>query len=207
METTLLKSFLPEIFFSLSILIQLLFNTKIANFLTFNFPILDKEINCQTTFILGCLFFLFFNLNTEGFFSNNLFLNNDCTKFLKLITISIAFFCLIAISESFSIQSINFFEFYSLFLFSLLSLFFLISSCDFLSIYLAIEMQTLCFYVLCTVKRNSTFSTESGMKYFISGSFFSGFFLFGISLLYGCLCTVNIYHVNLLLSYIINCIY
>jgi proton-translocating NADH-quinone oxidoreductase chain N len=204
METTLLKSFLPEVFFSLSILIQLLFNTKIVNFSKFNFPIIDKEINCQTSFILVCVIFLFFNLNIEGFFSNNLFLNNDGTKFLKIITVVITFFCLSAIYKSFSIQNLNFFEFYSLFLFSLLSLLFLISSCDFLSIYLSIEMQTLCFYVLATIKRNSTFSTEAGLKYFISGSFFSGVFLFGISILYGSLGTLNIYHLNLLLSYMIN---
>merc|ERR1712196_247329 len=123
--------------------VQLIFNTKIVNFLKFNFPVIDKEIHNQTVFILGCILFLFFNLNIEGFFSNNLFLNNDCTKLLKIVTVFFTLFCLIAISESFSIQNLNFFEFYSLFLLSILSLFFLISSCDFLSIYLAIEMQTL----------------------------------------------------------------
>ena len=44
------------------------------------------------------------------------------------------------------------------------------------------------------------FSTESGLKYFVTGSFISGLFLFGCSLLYGILGTLNFQHLSLLLS-------
>ena len=62
---------------------------------------------------------------------------------------------------------------------------FLISSADFISMYLAIEMQSLCFYVMAALKRNSEFSTEAGLKYFLLGAFSSGLLLFGCSLIYG----------------------
>jgi|TARA_B110000977_G_scaffold176008_1_gene231229 NADH-quinone oxidoreductase subunit N len=65
-------------------------------------------------------------------------------------------------------------------------------------------MQTLCFYILSTFQRNSAFSSEAGLKYFISGSFISGFFLFGASILYGCLGTLNLHDIHLLLSFPIN---
>jgi len=61
----------------------------------------------------------------------------------------------------------------------------MISSYDFISMYLTIEMQSLCFYVLASSKRNSEFSTEAGLKYFILGAFSSGILLFGASLIYG----------------------
>jgi len=61
----------------------------------------------------------------------------------------------------------------------------MISSYDFISMYLTIEMQSLCFYVLACSKRNSEFSTEAGLKYFILGAFSSGILLFGASLIYG----------------------
>ena len=51
--------------------------------------------------------------------------------------------------------------------------------------YLAIELQSLCFYVLAAFKRNSEFSTEAGLKYFVLGAFSSGVLLFGCSLIYG----------------------
>jgi len=51
--------------------------------------------------------------------------------------------------------------------------------------YLAIELQSFCSYILSSFKRNSEFSAESGLKYFILGAFSSGFLLFGCSLVYG----------------------
>jgi NADH-quinone oxidoreductase subunit N len=49
---------------------------------------------------------------------------------------------------------------------------------------MAIELQSLAFYVLATFRRNSEFSNEAGLKYFVLGSFSSCFLLFGFSLLY-----------------------
>jgi proton-translocating NADH-quinone oxidoreductase chain N len=57
--------------------------------------------------------------------------------------------------------------------------------------YLAIEMQSLCLYVLAAFKKNSAFSTEAGLKYFILGAFSSGLLLFGSSLIYGFTGTTN----------------
>jgi len=144
---------------------------------------------------------LLLNLKIEGFFSNFLFFNDYGTKIIKIIFILISFFALIFIFKSFSIQTLNFFEFFIILLFSILSSFFLISSYDLLSAYLAIEMQALCFYILASFKRNSAFSTEAGLKYFISGAFISCIFLLGASIIYGSLGTLNLNYINLLLSF------
>jgi NADH:ubiquinone oxidoreductase subunit 2 (subunit N) len=130
-----------------------------------------------------------------------LFVNDSGSCVLK---ISLIFFCILAlffIGRSFSLQHINFFEYFSVFLLSLLGLLLLINASDILSAYLIIEMQALCFYILASFKRNSSFSTEAGLKYFISGSFISGIFLLGASLIYGCLGTLNFNLLNWLLSF------
>jgi NADH:ubiquinone oxidoreductase subunit 2 (subunit N) len=54
---------------------------------------------------------------------------------------------------------------------------------------------------LASFKRDSSFSTEAGLKYFISGAFISGLFLFGCSILYGCLGTLNLNALNLIFSF------
>ena len=64
MDAIILKSFIPEIFLSLSILLQLIFNVRIINNLKFNFPIIDKEMYIQTFFILFSLILLLLNLKT-----------------------------------------------------------------------------------------------------------------------------------------------
>jgi len=51
--------------------------------------------------------------------------------------------------------------------------------------YLSLELQSFCSYILAAFKRNSEFSSEAGLKYFILGAFSSGFLLFGCSLVYG----------------------
>jgi NADH-quinone oxidoreductase subunit N len=61
----------------------------------------------------------------------------------------------------------------------------LVSSNDLLAIYLSIELMSLSFYILAAYKRNSEFSGEAGLKYFILGAFASGLLLFGISMIYG----------------------
>jgi len=51
--------------------------------------------------------------------------------------------------------------------------------------YLAIEFQSLSFYVIAAFQRNNEFSAEAGLKYFILGALSSGLLLFGESILYG----------------------
>jgi len=198
---TVLKSFLPEFFFSACILIQLLFNARLVNNLKYNFPIIDQESFFQTFFILFCLFLLFLNLRIEGFFSNFLFLNDKGVVGAKLVIILSSLFALTIILRGVLFQKLNFFEFFTLFLLSVFALLLWASSYDFVSAYLVIEMQALCLYILSSFKRNSAFSTEAGLKYFISGSFISCIFLFGCSLIYGALGTLNFNHLNILLTF------
>jgi NADH-quinone oxidoreductase subunit N len=96
------------------------------------------------------------------------------------------------ISENIILRhKINAFEYLILLLCATLGLFFLTSAYDLISLYLAIEIQSLCLYVLAASKKDSSFSLEAGLKYFILGSFSSALFLFGSSLLYGCVGTTN----------------
>jgi len=82
-------------------------------------------------------------------------------------------------------RKINSFEYIILILFSTLSALFIVSSYDLISMYLAIEFQTLSFYVLAALKRNNELSTEAGLKYFVLGALSSGLLLFGESIIYG----------------------
>ena len=73
----------------------------------------------------------------------------------------------------------------------MLGFFLLCESNDLITAYLAIELQGLAFYVLAAFKKSSSFSIESGIKYFILGSFSTALFLFGTSLVYGLSGSVN----------------
>lgn len=87
-------------------------------------------------------------------------------------------------------QRLNSFEYIILILFSTLSMLLIVSSYDLISMYLAIELQSLSFYVIAAFQRSpqcgqNEFSTEAGLKYFILGALSSGLLLFGESIVYG----------------------
>lgn len=109
----------------------------------------------------------------------------------KLIIGSLALFCLLLMHSYVKSQKINQFEYILLILFAVLGLFLLCSSNDLLTAYLAIELQSLSFYVLAAFKKKSTYSVDAGIKYFVLGAFSSSLFLFGSSLLYGVAGTIN----------------
>ena len=60
----------------------------------------------------------------------------------------------------------------------------LVSSNHFITLYLAIELQSLSFYILTGSQKQSILSIEAALKYFILGSIASGFILFGSSIIY-----------------------
>lgn len=101
-------------------------------------------------------------------------------------------------------RKLNFNEVFSLYLLAIFSILLLICSNNLLSLYLTIEMQTICFYILSAYSRSSAFSTEAGLKYFISGSFMSGCFLLGTALIYSFLGTVSLVEIASLLVYKLN---
>ena len=100
-------------------------------------------------------------------------------------------FCFLMIQRYIAIQKINYFEYSILILLALLGIFFICSSNDLITAYLSIELQSLSFYVMAAMKKDSSFSIDAGLKYFILGAFSSSLFLFGSSILYGISCTIN----------------
>lgn len=82
---------------------------------------------------------------------------------------------------------------------ALLGVLLLISSNDLLSLYLAMELQSLAFYTLATLKREDESSAEAGLKYFILGALSSGIFLFGAASIYGSTGSTNLDQLKLLI--------
>jgi NADH-quinone oxidoreductase subunit N len=76
-------------------------------------------------------------------------------------------------------------EFVSLLLFSLLGMMILVSASSFLTVYLGLELMSLCLYALVAMNRQSAQATEAAMKYFVLGALSSGLLLYGMSMIYG----------------------
>ena len=187
-ETLLFKEIIifPELFLGISIIYLTLHSTFLA--IQKEYPLIQSSVLYLSVLILIFAFYLVYNehLNIiEISCLNNTYIADYMSFVSKLIIGSLSIFCLLMMHSYILNQQINNFEYFLLFLFSVLGLFLLCSSNDLLTAYLAIELQSLSFYVLAAFKKNSTFSVDAGIKYFILGAFASSMFLFGSSLLYG----------------------
>ena len=61
----------------------------------------------------------------------------------------------------------------------------MVASSNLMSLYMGLELQSLCLYVLAAFRRDADRSTEAGLKYFVLGALSSGLLLYGASLVYG----------------------
>lgn len=182
------SSVFTEIFLGLSILYLTLYGVLTSTSKTFNYPLIQKSI---INLSILCLLFGFILLKNTLVFSENVsFFNSTIVLdnlgiYLKQYILIISLLSFIIILPYLYKQKINSFEYTLLIFFSIFGVLLICFSNDLITAYLAIEVQSLAFYLLATFQKNSVFSTEAGLKYFILGTFSSSLFLFGFSFVYG----------------------
>ena len=76
-------------------------------------------------------------------------------------------------------------EYYVLGLFATLGGLVLISAGSLITLYLGLELMSLCLYAMVAFDRESGIAAESAIKYFVLGSMASGTLLYGMSIVYG----------------------
>nr|QIA60841.1 NADH dehydrogenase subunit 2 [Makinoa crispata] len=178
---------LPEIFLINATIILLIYGVVFSTSKKYDYPPLVRNVGwlgLLSVLITILLVAVGSPLAVANLVYNNLIIDNFtyfCQIFLLLSTASTMVMCL----DYFKQESLNAFESIVLILFSTRSMLFMISAYDSIATYLAIELQSLCFYVIAASNRDSEFSTEAGLKYFILGAFSSGILLFGCSMIYG----------------------
>ncbi|MEP1143442.1 MAG: NADH-quinone oxidoreductase subunit N [Henriciella sp.] len=77
------------------------------------------------------------------------------------------------------------YEYALLIIFASLGMGIILSSANFMTLYLGVETLSLSSYVLAAFHRDSPRSAEAGLKYFVLGALASGLLLYGMSLVYG----------------------
>ncbi len=95
-------------------------------------------------------------------------------------------------------KGINYGEYYALMLFSTSGAMLMATSRELITIFIGLEVLSIALYVLSGFARTEARSEESAMKYFLLGAFSSGFFLYGIALVYGGTGTTRLDHLTLL---------
>jgi NADH-quinone oxidoreductase subunit N len=136
---------------------------------------------------------------SESAFGGMLVLDGYARFFKILILCALIF---VALVSKKSVQAIRapLAEYNTLLLLASTGVMLAVSAQDLLSLYLGLELLTLCSFVLVGIALEKPASNEAAIKYFLLGSFASALMLFGISLVYGLTGTTDIREVAATLS-------
>ena len=116
---------------------------------------------------------------------SGMFVVDDFSVFFKAVFYLATGLCVLMSPRYLEEEDISRGEYYVLLLFALSGMMIMASGLDLLSIYVGMELQALCIYVLTGFIRQERRSNEAALKYVILGSVSSGIFLYGMSLVYG----------------------
>lgn len=83
-------------------------------------------------------------------------------------------------------------EYHVLLLFAAVGMMFMASGNDMVIIFLGLETLSIATYVMAGLRKTDLRSNESALKYFVLGSYASGFLLYGMALVYGATGSTNI---------------
>ena len=145
-----------------------------------------RSISIVAIFILGGAALLIARqpAATEELF-NGAFVNDSFARFMKILTLAGSAFAIMLSFDYMRRERLLRFEYPVLILLSTVGMMLTISANDLISLYLAVEFQSLALYVVASFHRDHLRSTEAGLKYFVLGVLSSGLLLYGSSLVYG----------------------
>lgn len=135
--------------------------------------------------LTGILFlsFGFYGINTR--IVEGMYYVDDFSIFFKQLFLIAGI--LVSLSATLYVKKIgtNYGEFFIMLVFATLGMMILSSAGDFITLYLALELMTITFYILTGFKKGDSKSVEAGVKYLLLGTMSSGVLLYGLSLVYG----------------------
>ncbi len=134
--------------------------------------------------VVGVAVFVTQDWNTSlHYFNDMVVFDNMAIAFTSLICVIAAFWFWLA-SDYFH-EETHITDQASLVLFSIAGSIILTSYNNMAMLFLGIEILSISLYVLAGSKKDNIFSNEAAFKYFLMGSFATGFLLMGIALVYG----------------------
>lgn len=117
------------------------------------------------------------------YFNEMMVMDNYALAFTSLLIL--VTFCWFIIAPRYFSDPTNESDHFSLIIFALIGAVTMVSFNNMIMLFLGIEILSISMYILAGSSKRSLESNEAALKYFLMGSFATGFLLFGIALIYG----------------------
>jgi NADH-quinone oxidoreductase subunit N len=147
--------------------------------------------------LAGCFGITFFTLDGQGATTfSNMFIDDLMADVLKLVLYPSVAAMLVYSRRYLATRNLDSGEFHVLVLFATLGMMVMISASHFLTVYLGLELLALSLYALVAIDRDCARATEAAMKYFVLGAMASGLLLYGMSMVYGAVGSLELYEIG-----------
>ena len=123
--------------------------------------------------------------DTVNYAYSGMFVDDPMSVVLKLGTLLGSSIMLVYTRHYLMLRQLFSGEYYALLLFAVSGMMVMISGHSLLSIYVGLELLSLCVYAMVAMDRDNPRATEAAMKYFVLGALASGMLLYGMSMIYG----------------------
>jgi NADH-quinone oxidoreductase subunit N len=141
---------------------------------------------------LAALAASFYQMGFQGISYFNVVRVDTFSVFFHVVVIAISGVAILASLDYLDNEGIRAGEYYGLILFGTVGMCLLSSAIELLMLFIALEISSISTYILAGFRRRIATSAESSLKYFLLGSFATGFFLYGVALIYGATGSTNI---------------
>ena len=126
-----------------------------------------------------------FIYRTPGVAFNGMFVADQFSGFLNVVVLLTAIISILLSIDYLKRTDMERGEYYVLLLLTTAGIMFMSSANDLTVIFIALELLSIPLYILAAFRTPELKSEESGLKYFILGSFSTAFFVFGAAMLFG----------------------
>lgn len=120
-----------------------------------------------------------------GFAFSEMIRSGAFTNFSYVIFVLSGLLVVLLSDRYLSEQNINYGEYYIVLFMSVIGMMLMGAAANLTILFIGLELMSISLYVLAGIMRKDMRSNEAALKYFLLGSFASGFFLYGIALMYG----------------------
>ena len=145
--------------------------------------------------LVGIVLAFILNLVANGdpgpAFQHMIVIDSYATFFRGLVLV-VGALCILASMSYLEREGAQSGEYYALILFSLVGQCTLATSADLIMVFISLEISSIATYILAGYLRDDRRNNESALKYFLLGSFATGFLLYGIAWIFGMVGSTNL---------------
>jgi len=154
----------------------------------------------QFTLFAAAFFTVGTHTSAVGYAFSGMFVDDTLADVLKLMILLGSSVMFVYTRQYMQLRNMFRGEYYALVLFAVLGMMIMVSGQSMLTIYMGLELLSLCLYSLVALDRDNAKSSEAAMKYFVLGALASGMLLYGMSMVYGMTGSLNIAQITQVLQ-------